>query len=242
MRKAIIGAVAVGAAAVSACGEAHSEDAGPAVSRTYQVGNFTEVEVAGPFDVDIRTGANPGVVARGNQKLIERLEVEVRGDRLVVRPKRERRWFGSWDFVRGKGQVSVTVPMVRAATLAGAGNLTINAVKGNDFDGQIAGSGNLRVDSVEVQSLKLGIAGSGDAIARAGRTQRAEYEIAGSGGVDARGIQAQDLKVSIAGSGNIRAHATGSADVDIMGSGDVDVTGGAKCKVSKAGSGDVRCS
>jgi len=27
-----------------------------------------------------------------------------------------------------------------------------------------------------------------------------------------------------------------------MGSGDVDVTGGAKCKISKAGSGDVRCS
>jgi hypothetical protein len=27
-----------------------------------------------------------------------------------------------------------------------------------------------------------------------------------------------------------------------MGSGDVDVSGGAKCKVSKAGSGNVRCS
>jgi hypothetical protein len=27
-----------------------------------------------------------------------------------------------------------------------------------------------------------------------------------------------------------------------MGSGDVDVTGGAKCSISKQGSGDVRCS
>jgi hypothetical protein len=30
--------------------------------------------------------------------------------------------------------------------------------------------------------------------------------------------------------------------VSIMGSGDVDVTGGAKCSVSKQGSGGVRCS
>jgi len=40
----------------------------------------------------------------------------------------------------------------------------------------------------------------------------------------------------------VTAQATGTADVSIMGSGDVELTGGAKCTVSKAGSGDVRCS
>jgi hypothetical protein len=40
----------------------------------------------------------------------------------------------------------------------------------------------------------------------------------------------------------VHAHSSGTADVSIMGSGDVDVTGGAKCTISKAGSGDVRCS
>jgi Putative auto-transporter adhesin, head GIN domain len=244
MRKALTAAIIAGAAATAACGgQSHDdEDLGAAVSRNYQVGNFTEVEVAGPFDVEIRTGANPSVSARGNEKLIERLEVEVKGNRLVVRPKRDRGWFGGWGSVRGKGSIAVTVPMIHAASLAGSGNLTVNKVTGDSFEGEIAGSGNLRVDTVEVGSLKLGIAGSGNATARAGRAQRAEYEIAGSGGVDARGIAVEDLGISIAGSGGIKAHATGRAKVDIMGSGDVDVTGGAKCSVSKAGSGDVRCS
>jgi hypothetical protein len=244
MRKAIIAAIIAGAAATAACGHSRdeNEDPGPAVSKTYPVGNFTEVEVAGPFDVDIRTGANPGVTARGNEKLIERLEVEVRGNKLVIRPKSERRWFGGWGSVSGKGSIAVTVPMVSAATLAGSGSLTINAVRGDTFEGQIAGSGDLRVDTVEVSRLKLGIAGSGGASARSGRAQRAEYEIAGSGGVDARGLAVEDLEISIAGSGDIKANATRTADVDIMGSGDVDLTGGAKCTISKAGSGDVRCS
>ena len=39
----------------------------------------------------------------------------------------------------------------------------------------------------------------------------------------------------------VAANASESADVSIMGSGDVNVTGGAKCSVSKAGSGNVHC-
>ncbi len=242
MRKAIIAAAVVATASTSACGRARdNEDPGPAVSRSYQVGNFTEVEVAGPFDVDIKTGANPGVTARGNEKLIERLEVEVRGTKLVIRPKRDRSWFGGWGSVGGSGAISVTVPMIRAASLAGSGDLTIDNGRGESFEADIAGSGDLRIGSVEVGSLKVGIAGSGDASAR-GRAKRAEYDIAGSGGVDGQGLASEDLKVSIAGSGQIKAHATRSADIDIMGAGDVEVTGGAKCSISKAGSGDVKCS
>jgi len=60
--------------------------------------------------------------------------------------------------------------------------------------------------------------------------------------VDAAQLQTQDIKVSIACSGNVRAHAIGTADVDIVGAGDVDISGGAKCKISKAGSGNVSCS
>jgi len=40
----------------------------------------------------------------------------------------------------------------------------------------------------------------------------------------------------------VNAQASGTANVNIMGSGDVTLTGGAKCSVTKAGSGDARCS
>lgn len=242
MRKAIAAAFLAASFTTSACSREHSENPGPVVSRTYQVGNFTEVEVAGPFDVDIRTGANPGVTARGNQNLIDRLEVEVRGNKLIVHPKSEHRWFGGWHSTSGHGAISVTVPMIQAATLAGSGGLTVDNVRGDRFDGKIAGSGDLKLGSVEVGSLKLGIAGSGSASAGQGKAQQAEYEIAGSGDVDTQAVQVQTLKVSIAGAGGVKAHASGTADVSIMGSGDVNVMGGAKCSTHKMGSGSVNCS
>jgi hypothetical protein len=242
MRKSLAAAVIAASFTTSACGRDRSEDPGPTVSRNFQVGNFTRVEVAGPFDVNIHTGANPGVSAQGNQKLIDRLEVEVRGNKLLIHPKNEHHWFGGWHSTHGRGTISVTVPMIEAATLAGAGDLNVDNVKGDRFEGQIAGSGDLKLGSVEVGSLKLGIAGSGGATARQGKARQAEYEIAGSGDVDAQAVQVEELKASIAGSGGIKAHASKSADVDIMGSGDVDVIGGAKCSISKAGSGNVNCS
>lgn len=240
MRKSA--AALIAASALSGCQVHASEDSGRTVSRNYQVGNFQQLEVAGAYDVDVRTGANPSVSATGPQKLLEQTVVEVRGDKLVIRPK-EHSGFFNFDWSdHGKAHVTVTVPQLTDATIAGSGEIRLDKATGNRFEGTVAGSGDLAVANVDVQNLKLSIAGSGDAKAGAGKAQFAEYAIAGSGGVDGNGVTAQQAKVSIAGSGSIKAHATGTADVEIMGSGDVDVSGGAKCNVEKHGSGDVRCS
>ncbi|MFL6729510.1 MAG: head GIN domain-containing protein [Sphingomicrobium sp.] len=242
MRNFVAAAVIAATVATSACGRSHAEEGGPTVARNYQVGNFQEIEVAGPYDVTVRTGAAPTVSARGSQKMIEHMVVEVKDGKLLIHPEKQKGWFGGgWNF-RGKVDLAVTVPQLREATIAGSGDIAIDRIQGDRFDGTVAGSGGLDVAALDVQKLNLTIAGSGGVKAVAGKAQSASYDIAGSGDIDARGIQALTADLSIAGSGSIAAHATGTADVSIMGSGDVEVTGGAKCKVSKAGSGDVRCS
>ena len=241
MRKSIAAAVIAVSAATSACGQTRAENGGPIVSRSYQVGDFQQIEVAGPYDVQIRTGANPGVTANGSEKLLERTVVEVRGDKLLIRPERQKGWFEFGWSNGGKAKFSVTVPQLSGAAIAGSGDIQIDKVRGDRFEGSVAGSGGLNVGQIDVQSLKLAIAGSGGVKAGSGQAQSIGLEIAGSGDIDARGVQAQTADVSVAGSGNVAAHASGTANVEIMGSGDVEVTGGAKCKITKAGSGDVRC-
>jgi len=242
MRKSIVTAIVAASTATSACGHTRSEDGGPTVARNYQVGGFDQIEVAGPYNVTVRTGAAPSVAARGPQRMIEHMVVEVRGGKLLIHSERQKGWFHTgWNF-HGQVDLAVTVPQLRGATIAGSGDVRVDQVKGDAFEGTVAGSGGLDVGTLDVQSLKLAIAGSGGAKARAGRAQTAKFDIAGSGDIDARGVQAQAADVSIAGSGSISANASSTAHVSIMGSGDVDVTGGAKCSISKAGSGDVRCS
>jgi hypothetical protein len=241
MRKAVLSGIAAAAAASAGCGEGRAENGGPTVQRSYQVGAFQQIEVAGPFDVQVRTGAGPSVSASGPEKLIERLVVEVRGDKLVIHTRRDKSWFGGWRD-HGNATIQVTAPALRGAALVGSGDMVIDQVKGADFSGSVAGSGDLRVETVDVQNLKLSIAGSGDLSARSGRAKAVDLSIAGSGDIDAGGVRSETASASIAGSGNIRGQATGTADVSIMGSGGVTLTGGAKCSISKAGSGSANCS
>jgi hypothetical protein len=239
MRLSVLAGVAA-ATLVAGCGSAHSEDGGPTVQRDFSVGNFDRIELAGAYDVTVKTGSAPSVHASGNEKAMERLVVEVRNGILTIHPKKHNGF--SWSSGGGKVALQVTVPSLRGAELAGSGDLRIDSVAGDQFAGGIAGSGNLTVDRLQVGELKIDIAGSGSAKASNGRVKKAEYDIAGSGGIDAAGVAAETASVSIAGSGDVMAHASNSANVSIMGSGNVEVKGGAKCSISKAGSGDVRCS
>ena len=55
----------------------------------------------------------------------------------------------------------MTVPQLRAASLAGAGGIRIDKVQGDSFEGEVAGSGDLSIQSLDVGSLKVSIAGAG---------------------------------------------------------------------------------
>lgn len=242
MRTAVAGVLAVIVIGTAGCSRGDSRGAGPTVDRDFPVGQFDKIALAGAYDATVRTGSTASVHARGGQNQLDRLVVEVDNGELKIHPKEHLGFhWGGWG-KSGHVQLTITVPQLREATLAGSGGINIDKVQGDKFEGTVAGSGNLSVGGLNVQSLKLSIAGSGDAKAGAGTTKSAEYEIAGSGGVDAGAVQAEQLKVSIAGSGSVKAHASVAADVSIMGSGDVEVAGGAKCNISKAGSGSVHCS
>ena len=230
-------ALAMGACHFSA--DAEEREAGPQTSRNYQVGSFDRIAVAGPYDVRVVTGGQPGVSATGGENLLDETEVVVENGTLKIKPKKRNgiRWNWGDD---GKAEFTVNAAALRGASIAGSGEIAVDRVSG-DFDGEIAGSGNLRLPAVEGGRIKFDIAGSGE-VAAAGKADSVEVSIAGSGDVDARSLASRTADVSIAGSGNVTANASETADVSIMGSGDVEMTGGARCSVSKAGSGNVRCS
>ena len=70
----------------------HEDDA-PTEERDFEVGQFTSLELSGPFDVEIRTGESASVHATGPDWALDSLAVEHKGERLFI----------SWDGWR-KGQ------------------------------------------------------------------------------------------------------------------------------------------
>ena len=237
IRIASLAAIGLLASACHVNADAEERDAGNEVSRSYQVGAFDRIAVAGPYEVNVVSGGNGAITAKGGENLLAETEVVVEGNTLTIKPKKQKGFRWSWR--GGKAVFTVNAAALHGASIAGSGGITVDKVAG-DFDGDVAGSGGMKIGQVAGGKVKLAIAGSGD-VEVTGKADTVDLSIAGSGDINAGGLASRAADVSIAGSGNVRVNASESADVSIMGSGDVEVTGGAKCNVSKAGSGDVRC-
>ena len=234
---ASLAAIGLLAAGCHVGADAEDREAGAEVTRSYQVGAFDRLEVAGPYEVNVVTGGQSGVTAKGGEKLLAETEVIVENGVLKIQP-RKKKGIG-WNWRDGKAVFTVNAASLHGAAIAGSGGVTVDKVAG-DFEGEVAGSGGLKVGQIAGGRVKFDIAGSGE-VEAAGKADEVAISIAGSGDINLGGLASRTADVSIAGSGNVRASASETANVSIMGSGDVDISGGAKCKVSKAGSGNVRC-
>jgi hypothetical protein len=213
------------------------EARGTGPSRDYDVAGFTQVDLRGSDDVDVRVGPAFSVRAQGPGDELDKLQIDRSGDTLRIGRKKN---FGmSWNSGPGV-KVFVTMPRLSGAAVSGSGDMTVDRVEGERFAGEVAGSGSLSIGAIRVGDAALSVAGSGDVIG-AGSAGTLRMEIAGSGDIDARQLTAAQARVSIAGSGNARATVNGPAKISIAGSGDVELGGSPRCSTSTVGSGEVRC-
>jgi hypothetical protein len=219
--------------------DAQGTEGGERGQRSFNLAGFDAVSLAGPHDVVVTVGSGHSVRAEGDRTALDRLEIEVDGGNLKIGTKKGN-WPMDWSKGRAKTTIYVSLPAIRAAAIAGSGDMRVDRVRADRFAGSIAGSGDLQIASMQVTDAKFSVAGSGN-ISAAGAAQRSTISIAGSGEVNLAGVESRSAEISVMGSGDVTARAAETANVSIMGSGDVTIAGSPRCTVSKRGSGSVRC-
>lgn len=229
MMRAVLSLVSL--ATLAAC--LPSASAADNASRTFAVSGFNAVRLAGSDNVRVIRGPAFSVQARGTADILDHLDIRKDGNTLIVSRK--------WSWSRGSATVTVTMPVISAADVAGSGDLSVDRADGAQFDASLTGSGDLSIASVDAGSLKLRVTGSGDAAAT-GRARTAAFSVTGSGSITADQLTAGTASLSVMGSGDVSARATQSATLTVAGSGDATVQGTRNCSISKSGSGEARCS
>ena len=227
--------------ALVACGTANSEsrDAGTSATRSFAVGPFDAVSLEGSDNVRVVRGPVISVTATGSQRVLDLLNIRVERNTLKIDRKSGRsNW--SWGNDRG-AMITVTMPTITAAGVAGSGDMTVDRADGERFGAAVEGSGNLNVASVAVKRAQLAAEGSGD-LTIAGAATDVTMAAEGSGNIDARGLVSQTATIAVEGSGDISATVRGRATIAVESSGNVDVTGTSNCAIVKEGSGEARCS
>ncbi len=194
---------------------------------TYDVEKLAIEDFIGTIEIDVTSGGSTTLTMSGEAEELDKLEVEERGDRLVIKGEKGKidwnDWSG-WFSWSSDGRKLEDYPRLVISMPEGT-DLHVEDSAGKLTVGDLGGAVRLKSVSLEAQI--------GDVTA-------AEIGVSGSGEIDLGEVEG-DLKIAISGSGDVSVEsAGGAASVAISGNGDVSAgTIGAGLQIAVSGSGDA---
>ena len=224
-------AVALCALGASGCSE------GDRAERTLDA-DVDRVSFATRGRLEIVVGDEPGLVLEAeDEDALDRLSIEVEGDRLVVKERDDATSWFSW-MKKNEVEARVVVRSLEAVGFAGAGELDVSGVRGQGLAVQIAGRADCVIDGLAVEELTVEIAGAADCSVN-GRAARQTLQIAGAGDYRGYGLETEFTEVEVAGAGGVQVNATDMLHVAVSGVGNVQYLGDPALHEDVAGWGSV---
>jgi len=204
---------------------------------TRNVSGFTKVSFGVAGNLFVKIGSQFNLVIEGDKNVLDDIETEVSGGRLIIKKEN---WRTS--FKDERVTVNLTLPEIEGLSVSGSGRAEImDPVEADNLNLGVSGSGKLITSELNVDNLDCGISGSGDIIlGSGGSVDRGEISISGSGGFSGEEIEIDHLEISVSGSGNCVCKVGDSLEASVSGSGNVAYIGNPKVDARVSGSGHVR--
>jgi hypothetical protein len=190
--------VVFSALVLSACGR---EETSPLATETRELTGFSAIELEGAASVDVTVGAEHKVEIEAPQRIMERIETAVEGDKLVIRTRLK-----DWISTTGSSRVAlrISVPELASLRVDGGNDVHLHGFSGGASTIRADGAAQIRATGA-LDSLRVYFAGAGDG--------------------DFRELVAADAQVRVDGVGNVVVHATQSLDATMNGVGSIRYTG-----------------
>ena len=193
--------------------------------RTFEETGFNRVSVAGGYQVVVRHGDSFKIEAGGDDKALNELRVELKGDELQIRPRSSSSFFGgNWGNSQRKVLIRIELPSIDRLELAGAVHADFGGFeRQEELHVEQAGASHLRLNG-NFGTLKLEQAGACRTTAT-GQADNLDLDAAGACELAGANLKTVDTKVSIAGVCKARLNVTGSLEGDVVGASEVAYSG-----------------
>jgi phage shock protein PspC (stress-responsive transcriptional regulator) len=197
--------------------ESFNEDTRGEFVKQFEVKNFDKVNIAGAYVVKVRRGDGFKVTADGRESDVDKLQIRVENNRLMIENESK---FNIFQRNRRVGLV-ITMPTLKGVSLSGA---TVGKIEGFDkldnLDIDIAGASKTIV-AVRAQKLDLSVSGASKVLLR-GQANNLNADLAGACALDATAMQVQNADVSASGASkanfgkvpNLKSQTSGASKVE----------------------------
>lgn len=212
-------------------------DSGAERTETREFPNFDSVDFSGFGRLEVEQSDEFGMELTGTETSLDRVVTEVRGDTLYIHHRtRWAPWF--WDVRSQRLDIRLTVPELSRLTVAGAGEVTVDALEGDEFRFDISGAGDFTARDIDVRELRVTLSGAGS-VRVSGSAEDQSVTISGAGNYDARDLESDTVRVDLSGASSATVWATESLDIKASGASSVDYYGDPEVSSDMSGAGSV---
>jgi hypothetical protein len=187
-----------------------------------QVNNFKNVEVSGAAKVMVSQGDHAAVKIEGDENLLQYMEVNQVGDKIMVRERPGFNLLPTNDI-----KVYVTAPVYNNIEASGACDIIGESKISNPeaLEMHVSGAGDIKME-VDAPHVGAQVSGSGSMYLK-GQTKDADFDITGAGHAHCYELLSETTKVDISGAGSAEVYASVKLQAEVSGAGSVNYKGNA---------------
>lgn len=217
------------------------------VAKSYDIKNVSELVVSGGGRVQIVQGATESLRVEATQEVIERVRVDLSGNKLDLSVKRTSgKNFSFFDFFSHKSDEVLYILQLKqlnSVVLSGASRATFSNWEGKNMALNITGAGEVNFSNLKLDDLFIELSGASNAYVQSLTTTKAKFELSGAANthIKAEG-QAKYLQVGASGASNFRGKllTVVQADVGASGASNIELNVTEFLKANASGASNVR--
>ncbi|TVT43257.1 PspC domain-containing protein [Hymenobacter setariae] len=184
---------------------------------------FSEIEAAGLFRVLVRQGDGFKAEAAGRTSDLDDVRLEVRGERLIIRGRRNNGLFSALGSNRNPILVTVTLPRLRHLELSAACQADVSGFRDEDLRVNASSAASARL-AVEVPHLEIDLSSAAHA-ELSGSANELSVDGSSASSLDALGLRATNASVDLSSGSEASVRATDVLKVDLSSGSQVKYAG-----------------
>lgn len=162
-----------------------------------EVSNFSKVELQSVGNLTIKQGDHESLTIKADDNLMPYITSKVEDGTLKIGMKPNINAVPASTI-----EYELVVKSLESVRLSGFGNISADALSGNNIEMVLSGSGDINVEKVDAKALTMKLTGFGNINTNEVKSDDASVELTGSGDITIGTFAANTLDLTISGFGN----------------------------------------
>ena len=210
----------------------HERGNGKIVSENRSVGEFTQIQFSGAYQVIMKAGDRPHIEIETDENLQEYIEVDQHGKRVILT---------TTDRIRSRERIKVYVTFTELNNIEIGGLATIESedpIITDVLELEISGAGSVDLE-IEAEELDLRVSGA-STLQLSGRVDEMSISMSGAGDLEAYDLVSNYCRIDLSGIGSAEIYVEEELEASISGVGGISYRGNpAKVRDNVSGLGKI---